>query len=99
MANHKWTAHDLSLAYYVAKYGWYGISQDLEYWAYNVIGTTPRSLAMQIKKFKHIVNGKGKLTNASELQRTLLRHFSNKPMSYVRDRVEELRKGLKYGAL
>ena len=91
---HKWNAHDLSIAYYIAKWGWYGISEDLNYWA-NIVGTTPKSLDMQINKFKRLLMNKGSLTNSSKLQRGLLRHFDNKPMSYVRCWVEELREGLK----
>jgi hypothetical protein len=94
MKRHSWTAHDLSLAYYVAKFGWYGIKEDLTYWS-QIINTTEKSLDMQINKFKGMLYGRKKLDGASELQLSLLRHFDQKPISYIRNRVEELRNGLK----
>lgn len=95
MKRHKWSGHDLSIAYYVAKWGWYGIKEDQAYWA-NIIGTTEKSLNIQIVKYKRMLRGQGRYTNASKLQVTVFRHFSNKSITYVRDRVEELRNALPF---
>lgn len=81
-----WNKSELTIAYYIAKFGLNGLKMTQEHLAHNVIGnTTVRSLQMQAENFRYILGFDSQLSHTSKAQRALADKLQNKTATQVRE--------------
>lgn len=81
-----WNKSELTIAYYIAKFGLNGLKMSEEHLAYNVIGnTTVRSLQMQSENFRYLLGFDSQLSHTSKAQRDLADKLQNKTTTQVRE--------------
>lgn len=84
-----WNKEELTIAYYIAKWGLTGIDVTPEELAESVIGdTTEASLQMQVANFRSILNIEGfQLDHTSKAQNDLINEYKNTTMTQIRAQV------------
>lgn len=83
---HNWTRQDMTLAYYVAKWGTNGLEvESIKDLAEHVIESSVRSLSMQASNFRHLLNIEGsQLSDYSKLAAEIVEELANKTYTQVK---------------
>lgn len=81
-----WNKHELTIAYYIAKWGYYGIKTTEDNLVYHTIGdTTLKSFRMQVAKFRFLLGlEKAEFCNPSKNAKDVTKELKDKTVSQVR---------------
>lgn len=82
-----WNKHELSIAYYVAKWGYYGINTTEDNLVYHIIGdTTVKSFRIQVAKFRFLLglSAVQEYYSPSKNVKDVVKELEDKTVSQVR---------------